>query len=400
MEKKREPVSKVLLTGCYGTGNCGDEAILQSLVHLIRDHYGDIEIYVATIDPYQTKKLHGIKTTIPTVERDPVTWITSLQKVDRVFIGGGSLLGGKFVFRHGIIISLAKLLDIPVCFTSVGSGQAKSREEYWLREKNLETADVITIRDEESKHKLGLEDCNRLKVIPDPVFNKNINNKNEELELDVELPEKFLLVCGRHVKSREKFDVEELALSLDNISQMTDLEIVLIPFHNGGTHSDMEFCIDLSNQIESKSIIIDGFLEHRKIENIIRESEIIVGIRLHSIILAAKNNKPVVGISYHPKCESVLKLLGTEDPIWFDDISSKKLTRRILHRYNNKHYENKISNRSEELHNKSIKLFEEIEEMIGINTINRSKVLTLIPFCIIGIFRYITDRLLCRIARS
>lgn len=91
MEKKREPVSKVLLTGCYGTGNCGDEAILQSLVHLIRDHYGDIEIYVATIDPYQTKKLHGIKTTIPTVERDPVTWITSLQKVDRVFIGGSSV---------------------------------------------------------------------------------------------------------------------------------------------------------------------------------------------------------------------------------------------------------------------------------------------------------------------
>jgi len=52
---------KVALKGYYGMGNMGDEAILSVIIKRLRRANPNIEIFVFSKDPEETKRLHNVK---------------------------------------------------------------------------------------------------------------------------------------------------------------------------------------------------------------------------------------------------------------------------------------------------------------------------------------------------
>ena len=53
---------KIVISGFYGLGNTGDEAILESIVDNLREHLDQPEITVFSLSPEQTAKEHNVKT--------------------------------------------------------------------------------------------------------------------------------------------------------------------------------------------------------------------------------------------------------------------------------------------------------------------------------------------------
>ena len=85
----------VLLTGYYGFGNTGDEAILAALVAGLRLRLPTARIVVLSGDPGQTRDRHGVDAI---AWRDPLAIAQEVRKCGLVVIGGG----GLFQDYHGV----------------------------------------------------------------------------------------------------------------------------------------------------------------------------------------------------------------------------------------------------------------------------------------------------------
>jgi len=81
-------VKSVAVTGYYGRDNVGDEILLSSLIDLITERYGDVEVFVLTSDVKRTEELHDVTAV---TESNPIEWVKTSMRVDALIIGGGGL---------------------------------------------------------------------------------------------------------------------------------------------------------------------------------------------------------------------------------------------------------------------------------------------------------------------
>jgi polysaccharide pyruvyl transferase WcaK-like protein len=60
--------------------------------------------------------------------------------------------------------------------------------------------------------------------------------------------------------------------------------------------------------------VVDGHVESaQELLNQLAETDAVVATRFHNILLAMLFNKPVISISFHQKCSSLMKDMGLED---------------------------------------------------------------------------------------
>ena len=78
-----------MISGYYGFGNAGDEAILASMIQQFRQEIPDVEIIVLTENPDKTHKEHGVET----IQRSNFWRIFKVMgQVDLFISGGGGLI--------------------------------------------------------------------------------------------------------------------------------------------------------------------------------------------------------------------------------------------------------------------------------------------------------------------
>lgn len=304
---------KIYISGCYGTGNVGDEAILASLIRIARASYTSPEIIVGSTDPKHTRRLHDVDKVIPNIEKDLFKWIKNIRSVDRIFLGGGSVIGGHFIYRHSVIVSIANFLRIPVGYVAVGTSIVKNES---LRIRCIQNVDFITVRDSGSAEYVSqYVPTDMVNKVPDPAYYKNEDGVTGKEDSDT------ILVCGKYVsRGKTGFDINGLVEALNNISE--EWKIELVPCHYT---KDRPFCFEVSKKLSRQSEVIDKDLSHIKMQNKITQADLVVGVRLHSIIMSIRGVTPFVGISYHPKCANTLKEFGTSNYHKFGNINSNDL---------------------------------------------------------------------------
>lgn len=309
---------RIFISGCYGTPNVGDEAILESLVSIANATYCNPEIIVSSINPDRTEELHNINKAIVTIERNPIQWIRSVRSVDRILLGGGSLIGGDFIYRHSVIVSVAKLLKIPVGYAAAGITFCDNER---LRGQLIQEVDFVTVRDVESaEYAAKYVPAESVKQISDPGYYKGQYNELEKEQNDT------IVVCGKYVsRDTDGTDIDGLVDALNGIDESLSVEFVPCNYS-----ADREFCFEASAKLERESKVIDKEFTHEEFQKKLSQSRLVVGMRLHSIIMAIRGETPFVGISYHPKCTNILRNYGVEEPHMFDNIDSDKLFNDIL----------------------------------------------------------------------
>jgi len=313
---------KVVISGFYGLGNTGDEAILASMISSLRSEIPDIDITVFSHSVEDTARTHGVKTVYRGWKHDFPGKVAALRKADLLISGGGGLLQDTWPTRiirgplpyYLLIVFLAKLCGAKVMFFSQGIGPVTTRYGKLLMRIFANMADFITVRDPYSKellHKLGVTRPETV-VTSDIALALHIEPDRACIE-SLELVEGAPLVA---VSLRQWFEYvkhyDDTALILDELIQREQVIPVFVPMEGKLDYEASREAMGKMKLSESCHLLDHHFTPNQFV-NFFKECKLTIGMRLHSLIFSALSGIPHIGLSYDEKVESFLKQSGMWD---------------------------------------------------------------------------------------
>ena len=78
--------------------------------------------------------------------------------------------------------------------------------------------------------------------------------------------------------------------------------------------------------MKKPAILVEDENKAMNLVSIISCADLLIGMRLHSLIYAAITNTPVIGIVYDPKVRFFIEMMEQEDGGLIEDISFDKIT--------------------------------------------------------------------------
>ncbi|MDO4812477.1 MAG: polysaccharide pyruvyl transferase CsaB [Eubacteriales bacterium] len=304
----------ILISGYYGFDNIGDESILRTLITSLREKIPDCRLTVLSHNPASTREKYGVEA----VERmSPKAILRAVRQCDMLISGGGSLLqdvtSSKSIHYYLLIIRLAKLLHKKVFIYSQGIGPIDHAMNRRATAKALKRADGIVVRDEKSAkllEEIGIAQ-EKIVITADPVIRMKQPDKTVGSEIlaraGVKRDGKLTVGWAIREKNKDSAFVREVTQSIRYLKEVYDAESVLIPFHY---EEDREVCALIAERTGAKCLT-EKYLSEDML-SIIGNMDVLVGVRLHSMIYAAIMGVPIIGISYDPKCTAFLGSVGLD----------------------------------------------------------------------------------------
>ncbi|RKD30078.1 polysaccharide pyruvyl transferase CsaB [Thermohalobacter berrensis] len=346
---------KIIISGYYGFDNSGDDAILKAIVKDLKSQNNNIEITALSRKPLDTKKNYNINA----INRfSVIEVIRGLYNCDMLISGGGSLLqditSTRSLIYYLALIFIAKFFRKNVVIYANGIGPIKKRINKLLTKKVLNNVDLITVRDYNSQKTLkeiGVENKN-VHVTSDPVFTLQLASEKRIFQIlkeeGIPTDKPLIGVAVREWKNNKKLR-EVISRAIDYLNDNYNVNIVLLPMHYP---NDLKISKEIKKLAKTKCYIISKKYSVEDVMGIINKLEIIIAMRLHSLIYAATQAVPMVGIVYDPKVKGFLDQVGLETGCNVDDLEVVDLCTIIDDVWNNR----------KQIKNKLIKVKKELKE--------------------------------------
>jgi polysaccharide pyruvyl transferase CsaB len=308
---------KIVVAGNYGANNLGDELILEGLLKTLRTVKPAVEITVMCASPNKIKEKFEINSChkFPAGLRSLIAYSLNgnfkktrkaVKECDFFILGGGGLFDDtslKAVWIWSVQALFAYLYKRPVVMYGQNLKPIKSKFCQRMVKKLFKKASFIAVRDEDSKKVLKtLIKGKKIYLMPDLIF--KVDPKFEQAK------ENKLLVCLRPTPETSQDFVDNIAKTLNSLlGEDENLKVEFIPFQEG---MDEKFHASIIEKITEKDRIhIHPFNEKRhKVERLFSEAKLVLGMRLHSILMAINTGTPFVAINYNPKVENILETLN------------------------------------------------------------------------------------------
>lgn len=299
-------MKKVFLFGYYGFRNAGDEAILKTIIKQIKTD--DIDISALTYNARETAEKYGIEG----ISRNHFSQlIKAIKDSDIVICGGGSILqdvtSSRSLLYYLAIILLAKRMRKKVMFYGNGFGPITSSFNRRIVKYIIDKVDIITVRDYNSKEliqSLGVK--NNITVTADVTFGMDLipDKDLKQLFLDEGIIEgkKYIGISVRRWKGQERY--KGIIAATADYLQRRNYNVIFIPMQYP---EDIEISTEIANMMETEVKVLNNKYNPEEIVGIISGMELIIGMRLHSLIFATIVGVPMVGLEYEEKINSFLK---------------------------------------------------------------------------------------------
>lgn len=334
----------ILLAGYFGFDNAGDEALFESEVENFRRLEPNCELSALVADPATAERLQ----VVPIARKDLSAVWSALRGSDLFVLGGGGLFqdvtGPGSVFYYGGLLSLAKLAGCPSVVFCQGYGPVVRPLQKFFTRQFLRLSHLLTVRDEESKRELielgfspddvhlaadpalllsPLEPDHMRAVLVEEDIMKELGRS--------ELPNGQLSsagpLVGVTVRPWPSLDLETLAEALRSFREETRARYLLLPFQ---PERDLEPSRRLVELLQGEAKLLERPLTPRALTGILAGCDMVIGMRLHSLILATVGNPPLYGLSYDPKVERFCRRAGALSCA-IEEISSERLLRDWNH---------------------------------------------------------------------
>ncbi len=324
MKKRKQKNTHIVISGYYGFGSIGDEAILMSILSGIADACPDCHVTVLTNDKTTIPSIEGIN--IRPIFRFNILALLPVLFCADVFIsGGGSLFQDKTssrsLYYYCALIHLAKLCRTKVYIYANGIGPLSSHK---ICRKALNISDIVSVRDPDSLTlaKSIIKKSSAVTLSADPVFAYRFaRNREHFLSCLCKLPEKqFFAVSLRQCANEKDIDI-------------TSLTTAVLYYKNQGltpVFVSMQKSYDLDLCKKAARITGGAVADIRNIDELyylLEKAEFSIGMRLHFLICSAIAGTPAVALSYDCKIDGCIKHLGYGEIIPAFDFSAKKLIR-------------------------------------------------------------------------
>lgn len=303
-QQRKSKFKKILISGYYGYGNIGDEAILESLHRDIREEEDPrLIVTILSANPHATSTTTGLFA----VHRfDPIAVLREIRYCHGIISGGGGLIqditSWKSPLYYLAIIFLGWLFKKKVLVYANGVGPLRYGFNRFLTSMVLRLVQKITLRDEESKNLLTrLKVTRNVATTIDPIFSlyKPIFPVIHALHR-----QQFAVSIGPNANTVSRQN--ELAVLLDEISEKTGYVCLFTPFY---PMYDKPFSNSIRKKMRHSSDLIETRLPPDEMFHLLADCQFGIGMRLHFMIFMSLLNKPIWPILYDRKVTTFAEML-------------------------------------------------------------------------------------------
>ncbi len=304
---------RVVLSGYYGFGNLGDEALLEVIVARLRARFDGVEIDVLSATPQKTASAFGVEAT-PRWDMGLVR--ASIERADVVLSGGGGLLQSatsarSALYYASILREAVKVRRKSMIFAqSIGPLDLLGR---FIVKRMCRGVDRATVRDERSRDLLAsLIPATPVDLTADPVFLYDLPAADVDLAAEGLGPAPYAIVSVRKIAAF-KNGVSTIARAVDALDARHGIRSAFLPL---GGPADAEVSTTVIRACTSAPMLLPECSLARAAA-IISQARVVVGMRLHALILAARFAVPFLAVPYDPKVDSLCADLQYPlDPLW------------------------------------------------------------------------------------
>ncbi|MEB3207122.1 MAG: polysaccharide pyruvyl transferase CsaB [Vampirovibrionales bacterium] len=325
------PRPRVVVSGYYGFGNLGDELILKVLVDTLNAK--NVAVTVLSNDPSHTARTLGVRA----VHRlNLVDIIDALINAHLFVSGGGGLFqdvtGPASAFYYGGLIRLARLFDVPVCFWSQGVGPLTHPVFGGLTRAMtgfaLNACEALTVRDHQSADLVENLTAKRPPVTADPVWLLKLPDGGTASESLLQTPQPLVKTIGVSLRPWPELTpprLEALARLLVSLAvryqeEGFKVEFLLFAYQyqtDWRLLSEFEAMLSRFAKLAQLTAFHCQILSDRTCTfdpmhpfwTGLHRCSVFFGMRYHSLVLALLAGKPVFGLAYDPKVQSLLTTL-------------------------------------------------------------------------------------------
>lgn len=309
---------KIAALGYYGFDNLGDEAVLAGIRTALKTEskFEKAQFLVLSNAPESTTRLHP-----GTIAANRWKWreaASALSGTDLFILGGGSLLQDatsvKSVIWYALMARIARAKAKRVLWWGQGIGPLQSNLSRFLVRHIANQADAITVRDEKSAELLKVIGAKgSIEIVADPAFALPQGSPVA--------PDHFSTDSVVLALRRWRGINETLIQSLQTYHASTKSTWCL-PMHQPEDADYMNELFGAAHQQDWRDIGIEAILGQ------IAVSRLVVAMRLHALVFAARCGVPFVALSYDPKVDALAKASGQEDALI--NVNDMSLTRDRL----------------------------------------------------------------------
>ncbi len=335
-------MTNILIGGYYGAGNLGDEAILECMLSEMRQLNEDINFTVTSWNPADTIQKYKVQAVY---WKDLSGIMDAAQRSDLIILGGGGLFQDYWgiktdtylrksafdITAYGSLPLLARLNNIPSMIYSMGLGPLSSEAAREHTRIAFENTQIATLRDHDSLlllKKCGFEPKeNKPQVLADPVFSLTTTSDDEkDVEAyfsnnNLDCNSEYLGVVLRYwdFSGPQGVWLQKLSDGVKKfLSEKDNCRVLLIPFQSNpeNNYTDDEVILEKFSKLLSlpdRVHLVKGSFSSHFIQALIKKCNLLIGMRLHSLIMGINVNTPVIGLSYDPKVQSQMKEASLEE---------------------------------------------------------------------------------------
>lgn len=306
---------RILVSGYYGFGNLGDEALLEVIVSQLRTRYPYAQLDILSAKPEETA--HDLRVEA-TPRWDAKAVRRAISRADVVLSGGGGLLQNatslrSLVYYAGILRAAVRANRKAMIFA-----QSIGPLDFWgktIVKECCKGISAATVRDARSMELLSsILPSLQVERTADPVFLYDAPEEDVDLSAEGLGPQSDPLVIVSVRKAagmKDRLDV--VARAVDRLSQTHGARVAFLPL---GGAPDAEVSTIIIRKCKSAPVLLPECSLPRA-ANIIRRAKAVVGMRLHALILAARYAVPFLAIPYDPKVGALCEDLAYPMPPLF-----------------------------------------------------------------------------------
>lgn len=325
---------KIGIVGNYGNNNNGDEAILLGLLNQLEKHFhvNRQDILVFSNNPEQTKERYQVQADSLYIKKKKaaLTFLATFQKhrstikkLDLLIIGGGGILMdlyGREAILYGMYGWLGKLANRPVVVYGVGAGPILTKKGAMFIRSLAGLSKMVSVRDPKSKQLLQSIGVKKdIHIIGDPAF-----QMKEATKLHQDIPTNIGVTAVPYYhksywpeENKEKYEnyVMGMAMNLDQI--LCTYPDVFVTFFATKHPQDMWVTKDIVERMSHKKNcqIIEEPLDPTEIVEQTAKQDLVIGTRLHSLILSLVSETPILAVSYHHKVRDFMEMIGRNEDV-------------------------------------------------------------------------------------
>jgi polysaccharide pyruvyl transferase WcaK-like protein len=354
VKKRERKRKKIALFGHFDSSNFGNESTLQAILYHLRCLQPAAEVTCISSGAEATVRTHQIEA-VPITERFAKSWVPKnpltrvlrkvcigipsevyqwinglvmLRRADMLIIPGTGLLTDAYGFRgwgpYGLLkwSLMAKICRCKLLFVSIGAGPIYGALGRCLIKSTLSLADFRSYRDTSTMQYLkgiGFRTDND-RVYPDLAFSLPeavIPHRDAKEGRRSVVGLGLMEYAGKYSVSRP--NNETYLIYLENLVKVVSwllahkYDIRLLIGDVGDMHVTKEFrglLRERLSECDEGRIIDERIYSVEDLLSQIASTEFVVATRFHNVLLALLCNKPVISISFHHKCESLMSAMG------------------------------------------------------------------------------------------